>query len=274
MLTPVLDVNALNGADQAFVQQGQYDGYLVTFTGTNAAGQTGALSDLGSISIKRNNNETHNRPISVFADIGNIRAGTNIFSSTVASTFQASVFIPLFEEGLPNGMNIVGEREVSFRYLPASNVATVFDGLQVKIEARTTFVPEFYVYYMLGNDLNYSGAVSNYQELIPGENITTIYIDDSASSILTELQAKQDKILVIGQTTALSLRALTIYNNRIEDNTFTVIQLMLFTPGIGGSAISTKTNLGITTSGGGTIGVTVCYFVPNQRFVNQYLKAA
>lgn len=253
----VRNVDALDGEQQFNTEPGRIDGIMIVAEGTNNAGQVGTARDVGKVIVSRNDEQTHNRDFEQFADIGDIRSGTNIFSSTDGSTFQASAFIPFFEVGHPNALNIVNDQELNIRFQPSDD-GTVFANLNVKFYVRVRAIGERYQYYMLGNDLSPSASVSGKVENLNRKNITALYLDDDTDDVLTSVQFEQNDRIVLSNVDFLALQADTIYNNRIEDSTFTIAQIQAHTPGVPGSTLNRNSILTYSTSATGTILLTVC----------------
>lgn len=259
MLSKVFQDNALLEASD-YASPGLIDGILVTYVGVNAAGQTGTLDDLGTFQIERNGDSTHNKKATSFARIGDIRAGSNVFNSVTAGVFEASIFIPFFELGLPNALLIREGTELDLQYQPATNVATVFSSLTVTAYSRQAWIPERYTYKMLGNNVTYNAAVDK-PEVLSGENVTNVYFY-ATTGAATKLQLKQGTETVIGNIEELALRAATIYNNNIEDPTFETLQLRAYTPGAWQSAYAPVSTLNIETAAAAAFDITVCRVMP------------
>lgn len=252
----IRNIDSLDGEVQFNTEPGRIEGLLVLAEGTNASGQTGAASDVGRFIIERNGDQTHNRTFDVFQNIGDIRAGTNLATSTSASTFRMSCFIPFFEVGFPNALNITGPSELNVRFQPAAGQSTTFDSLNVKVYAQIVDHGEAYQYYMLGNDLNLSGATQKVEPL-NRQNISSLYLSDPDTE-LNKVQLEASEQIAVSNIDFNALQAYTIYNNRIEDASFTLAQIMVATPGVPGSSINRNAQITVDVGGTCDIPITVC----------------
>lgn len=252
----IRSINALDGEVQFNSEPGRISGLLVVAQGTNATATPATSRDVGSFLINRNGAQTHNRNMQIFQDIGDIRAGTNKNISVASGAFLQSCFIPFFESGHPNALRIVGENELNIRYQPASDVGTNFSVLDVSIFARIADLPERYTYSMLGNDVSYSAAVQRVEQLAR-RNISALYLNDQSSE-LDRVQFEQNDRVVVSNISFEALQAQTVYDNRIEDGTFDLAQIMAHTPGRPGSTENRDSVLTLTTGAAANIEITVC----------------
>lgn len=252
----IRSINALDGEVQFNAEPGRITGLLVVAEGTNETGITATARDVGSFLVNRNGNQTHNRNMAIFQDIGDIRAGANTNISVEAAGFEQSCFIPFFESGQPNALRIRGENELNIRYQPAVDVGTNFSALNVSIFARIADLPERYTYSMLGNDVSYSAAVQRVEQL-SRRNVSTVYLND-VDDELDAIQFEQNDRIVISNISFAALQAQTRYDNRIEDGTFDLAQIMAHTPGRPGSTENRDSILTLTVGAAASIEITVC----------------
>jgi hypothetical protein len=259
-----LQKDALKGF-QENIQPGRISGVMLIFEGTNDTGQTGDLSDLGTAIIKRKGRTLINRPMDVFGEMGNIRAGNNLFSSTEASDFLASVFIPFYALSFEQALNITGDSELNFEWVPAGSSGTVFTTMQVTAYAQRSFRQEFYEYTILGQDQTENGAVTNRTYQLNTQNITEIYLTDP-DNIVSSLELRQDGEQRFSIQSWDAYLAGTIYDNSLEVQNFDMIQLETYTKGQPLSAVNNDSVIGLTTTGGGTVPITVCAIRPTGDF--------
>jgi hypothetical protein len=254
-------INALNGSEQFFVSPGPVKGLMVVAEGTNDTGQTGTNADVGSIIVQRNGRQTHNLNFQRFAEIGDIRSGTNLFSSTEAGAFLASCYIPFSEIGFTNIFDLVSDDELNVQFQPASSVSTVFTALTVKVYAQyAPGIVEGYTYQMVSNDKVYSADVTDDLTNLSPTNVTALYIKD-ADGVLSTVQVDQDGNSILGNIDFDAVKAATLYNNQLEDGSFAVAQVLCMTPGVLGTVPSRNTQLRLSTSGisgSSTVNVAVC----------------
>lgn len=255
--------DALSGF-QENIQPGRISGVLLYFTGSNATGETGGFGDLGSPTIKRNGRTLVNVDCSVFADMGDIRSGSNLLDSSQGGAFKATVFIPFYAISLEQALQITGASELNFEWSPASNSGTVFDSLNVSVYSQKSYRQEFYEYYILGDDQSESGSVSNRPYQLNRKNITEIYLTDS-SDVVSDIALRQDGEQVYSIQPWDVLLAGTLYDNRLEVTNFDMVQLECYTKGQPLSIVNSDTVIQVSTTGAGTVGITTCHIEPNEN---------
>lgn len=257
--------NALNSF-QENIQPGRLDGLLLYFTGTNATATPGDLDDLGTVVIKRGGNTIVNRPIGVFGDMANIRGGSNRFSSTGSGDFIATVFIPFFALGLPQAYNIKSVSELNFDWQPKSTISTTFSSLTLSVYSRVAFHDEHYLYHILGDDQTPAAAVSARPYQLNKSNITEVYLRDP-DTVLDSVALRSNNFQFTDQPKEV-LVAGTLLDNMLEVDNFDMIQLQCYTLGKPLSALNKDSVIELTTSGTGTIEITVCHLIPKKGAYN------
>ena len=245
------------------IEPGRLSGILLYWNGTNATATPGDYGDLGSIRIKRDGETIHDRPIEEYADMANIRGGSNKFSSVGSGAIVATAFIPFFELGLDQAMIIEGEKELNFAYQQADGA--VFSSLQVTVFAVQSFLDEDYQYFILGNDQTPGGVWNSKTVQLNTDNITSVYLRD-ASSILTDIGLRSDGQEKVSDQPKDVVEAGTLLENRLEVNNFSQLLLRTFTIGNPLSVFNEKNVLKLTTSAGGSeIRITICSIRPHNR---------
>jgi hypothetical protein len=248
--------NALN-AFQENIQPGRVAGLLLYFNGTNKSGITADADDLGNIVIKRNGETIVNRPAGVFADMGNIRAGSNLFSSTEGGAFVASVFIPFYALGLEQAMKITGPSELNFDYQPKADTATNFSAMTLSVYSVVSFKQERYQYFILGEDQTPAAAVTARPYQLNRDNVTEIYLRNP-DSVLSSVGLKQNGEQRFSDQPLNVLKAGTLYDNMLEQNDTDMVELQAYTFGEPASTLNNKSIIELSTSGAGTVEITVC----------------
>jgi len=244
-------------AFQDTIQPGRVSALLCYFTGTNAGSTTGDFDTLGEFIIKRNGKTIMNRPAAVFADMLNIRRGSNLLSSTGSGAFEATVIIPFYEKSFPQALQIANESELKVEYSPGANQSSVFSDLQVTVYSQLSMLNEKYRYQILGNDVTPGAAVNSRPYQLHEENVSAVYITDP-NSVVDDVGFRQDGTNTYSEQPFNVLLAKTLADNRLETTSFDMIQLKAFTAGENMSVISNTNVLQLTTSGGNTVPITVC----------------
>lgn len=249
-------INALNG-DQFNFQPGRIHAVPIKFAGMNAATQTGTLADLGSVVITRDGRQIWNAKISTLALMNDIRFGSNLFSSTEAGAFLATVYIPFFESDFfdrdyNNALAITGDSELNIEWVPASGIGTVFSSLTASIYSELAAYGEKYEYRGLRDDQNEDGAVAGKPYQINKDNVTALYLQDP-DDVIDLVQLEQRGRSVYSPQDWDILLAGTLLTNKLEVTTFDMIELQCYTPNNLGSAVNRNTVLSLTTSGAGDI---------------------
>lgn len=242
--------------EQFNAQPGRINGIWLIAKGTNNAGQVGTVKDIGRVEIVRHGKPRVNRNFNHFVDINDIRNGTNIFSSTDGGVFLASCFIPFFEKGHPNVFNIQDSEELNVRFIPADD-GTVFANLEIKFEQQMVSLDERYDYSILGNDLNPSAALDADNFVLNTRNVSALYLED-VDDVVDSLAFESNGRNVITNNDWDALQAYTNLNNRIEDPSFSIVEIENHTPGVPGSTLNRNNKLLLTTTGAGAIDVSVC----------------
>lgn len=248
------------GNQDAYAKPGNILGVYLVVSGTNEAGQVGTAADIGRFLVTRGEDQRHNADFNDFKRIMDTRSGKGILESTDGGAFIASTFIPFFEEGFPNTINVTGKRELLIQYQPnTSQIETVFvgDELTVQVVARYAQYPERYPYRINSKILKYNGATKADTEQLPGRNLTALFIDDS-DDILDLFQMDNNKGSVQGPVSYDVLRAQTLQENQIEDETFDFPKITTYTPGAFGTTRNSGNNVTVSTSGAGDIRLILC----------------
>jgi hypothetical protein len=262
----IRNVSALQGEVQFNAQASRIAALLIVAEGTNNTGETGDATDVGRFLINRFDNQTHNRKFETFQKINDIRGGTSLTESTKAGDFKHSCIIPFFEKGFFQALNITDENELNIRIQPSNSVPTVFESLNIKVYALNANVGERYDYYMVGNDQSYASSVSAVPESFARENITNIFIENP-DSIIEYLQLEQNGETLISNIDYDALKAITAYQNLLEDGTnINVVELKTFTEGVRSTVYNTGTVLTVSTAGAGKLLSTVCAMQPHENF--------
>lgn len=246
--------NALSSF-QENIQPGRVSKLLIYFQGTNAAETTGDFDNLGNVVLKRNGETIVNRPVSILADKGNILKGSNLFSSTEAGSFIASVTLPLFVQSFEQALQITGPNELNFQWEPAASAGSTFDDLTIYVFAEQSLLDEEYDYFLLGDDQTPAAAVTARPYQMNQENIAALYITDP-DSVLTSVGLRQNGEQIFSDQLKNVLIAGTLYENALEQTTIDMIELQTYTKGQPGSLFNNNTILELTTSATGTITVT------------------
>jgi len=246
--------NALSAFQDNF-NTGNYGGVKFILEGTNATGQTGTLSDIGSITIKRNGTTVEERSLEFYANRGNIKAGANLFSSTTAGAFKAGVTIPFFLRGLgQNAYSIQKENEFNFEYRPSASASTVFDSMTIKVYGLLSAAPESYVIKRLSQDITESAAITNRPYPLGRENIANVYLNKPAE--LTNIGLEINKRQFVSLQDVDSLEQDTLFANQLESTTAPLINIKTFDDGIPLTAQNRGNTLFVSLSGAATLEVT------------------
>lgn len=251
---------------QENIQPGRISGIMLYFNGTNATGVAGTLANLGDVVIKREGRTIVNRDIETFAQINDIRAGKNKFSSASGGAFVATVFIPFFEMGLEQALNITGDSELNFSYETGDN--TNFDSLTVTAFSQMSQKAELYEYYILGDDQTESGAVNARGYQLNQDNLTAIFVKDP-DDVVKSLALRQNGEQRFSDQPWDVLEAGTLLDNRLEVQNFDTIEMQNFTLGEPLSYFNKNSVIQITTTGAGTVEITKCAIVPNNDFIRR-----
>lgn len=234
-------------------------GLLGTFEGTAAAGQTGALEDLGSFVVKRGQRQIGNARVADVVLMNDIRFGSNIFSSVEAGAFEASFFIPFYESDrddvdFQNALAITGDSELNFEWVPGGAINTVFDSISLKLYSELAAYDERYEYNILRDDQIESGSVSGKPYQINKDNVSALYLQDP-DDVVDLIQLEQNGRSVFSPQPWLTLLAGTLRDNRLETDTFSMVMLECYTAGNFPSVVNRDSVLSVTTSGAGTLRV-------------------
>lgn len=252
----VRQIDALAG-DQFNFQPGRIRGVWLILSGTNSTGVTGALSNTGSVVINRDSRQIVNAKVSSLANMNDIRFGSNIFSSTEASTFLASAYIPFFEsdkddQPFQNALAIVDDAELNIEWVPDGTVDATFDDLSLKVFSELAAYSEKYEYRILRDNQTEGGAVAGKPYQLNKNNVTGLFMEDP-DDVVDLVQLEQNGRTVFSPQDWDILTAATMLENQIEASTFDMIRLQCFSNGNLGSAPNRDTVLYLTTSGAGTV---------------------
>lgn len=244
------------------INPGSVKGILLYFNGTNAASTTSDIDDLGTVTIKRFGETQHDRRVRTYADLNNLRRGQNLFSSAEAGDFKATVFIPFYEKTFEQAYSIEGNQELNIRYEPGTGTPGNFSSMDVTVYSVTAQKPEFYQFYMLGNDQTPSASITGKGYQLNQANVSSVFVDDR-DSVLTELGLRVDGAESFTDQPADVIEAGTLLDNRLETSTFDLLELQVYTEDEPLSVINQNSVLKVSTSGSGTIEITVASMVFN-----------
>lgn len=249
-------------------QPGRPVGIYLYFDGTNDTGNTADLSHLGTLTVKRGGRTIVNRSIESLANYADIRFGSNYFSSTVAATFQATVFVPMYEEGLLQSLNIQGDSELVIGYEPKEAGLAQFTALNCTVYTSEGYMtePERYEFYILGEDQAITGAVTKPYQL-NNDNISAVYLEDP-SGVVANVGYKNNNGQIFSSQPWNVLLGSTLIENRLEVDDFDMIELQMFSKGEATSYTNKRNSIEIETSGAGTVNITKTFLVPNERFMD------
>lgn len=252
-------VNDITSEEEFTANPGKTAGIFLIVTATNDSGQTATNEDIGRIEIERKGNPIVNRSFNHFQDMNDIRGGTPIFNSSQAGAVEATCFIPFFEKGHPNALHIMDSEELVIRFIPADD-GTVFASGKIEFQQGLSALPERYVMKIAGKDFNESAAVSAEEYNLNQRNVSSLYVED-VDDIIDRFAYESNDRNVVTPNTYLALRAQTLLNNQIEDDTFDIVEIENHTPGVPGSTVNKNNKYVVDTSGAGTFDVTYCSLV-------------
>lgn len=257
---------------QRAMQPGRPTGLFLHVSGTNATSVTSALADLGTVGVKRNGRTLVNRSFQSLARIVDIRMGSNLFVSTQADEFTATLFVPFFEEGLPQSYNITGESELVFFYEPKSSTVSNWDALNMTVYTVEGYesIPEYYEFYILGDDQSISGAVDKPYQL-NDKNVTAVYVEDP-DSIVSKIGFRNNQGQVQSAQPWDVYLGATLVENRLETSDFDMVEIQLFSNAEPVSYFNSNNSIEIESSGAGTAVITKCYLIPNDRFIQDLIN--
>lgn len=248
------------------VDPGKLIGMFLVFVGINAAGTTSALADLGTIIIKRKGRTLVNRKVKTISKMTDIKYGKNLFSSTEAGAFSATLFIPFYELGLEQSLDITGENELIFQYNHNDSTVSNWSTLQCTVNSVTGYssLPERYEYSILGDDQSPGGAVDKPYPLNDA-NITSVFLEDE-DDIISKAALRNNKGQMYSSQSWESLLGQTLIWNSLETDTFDMVEMQLFSEGEAGSYLNKANTIEIETSGGGLLEITKTFIRPNERY--------
>lgn len=257
---------------QRAIQPGRPVGIFLHVSGTNAAATTSTIADLGTVGVKRNGRTLVNRKFETIAKMMDIRAGSNLFISTEAGEFTATLFIPFYEEGLPQSLNVQGDSELVFFYEPKSSSLANFDALNMTAYTVEGYqsIPEYYEYYILGDDQSISGAVDKPYPL-NDNNISAVFVEDPGA-IISKIGYKNNNGQVQSSQPWNVYLGATLLENRLETANFDMIEIQLYSTGEPVSYFNKSNSIEIESSAQGTAIVTKCFLIPNERFIQDLLN--
>lgn len=237
------------------VEPGRIEGMYLVFSGTNST--TGVtLSDLGTVIMKRNNRTIIDRPVEHFVELMNIRKGNNYFNSVDNGAFEATAFIPFYEESFEQALQIVNENELTFAYNPDTGTPGNFSDLTVTVYSSLALRNEGYEYHIKGADQTPASAVSSRNYPLNTSNITGVYLRDP-NTVLTKAGLRVDGEQVFTEQSKISLIGATLLDNRLEVQDFDMVEMQVFTPNVAESLKNRNSTLQLSTSAGNTVEVTI-----------------
>lgn len=250
-------IDATEGGEQFNFNPGRVAGIRLVFSGTNAAATTGTLNNLGSIIVKRAERQIANVSVRQLVNMLDINRGSNLFSSTEASTFLASATLDFFLRGdasARSALEITGQSELNFEYVPASDTATTFDSLTLKVYSEKAAYNEQYELWTLRDNQNEDSAVASKSYQLNKTNIVGIYLED-IDDVIDSVQLQQSDRTVLSPVDWDLLETVTVGSNQIEDGASDMVKIPTYSPNNLGSAENRDTILYLTTSAGGTIDI-------------------
>ncbi|HET6527400.1 MAG TPA: hypothetical protein VFG39_01480 [Balneolaceae bacterium] len=250
-------IKALDGGDDFYANPGKILGLYILVKGTNKVGQVGTPADVGRFITERDGNQKQNVDFKDLQKIMNTRSGISILESVDGGAFLASAFMPFFEAGFPNCMNVIDKEELNIEYQPAANVDAVFADLSIEVWMKTASYDERYEFLIGTHNANYGAAVDSDPRNLGRPNITNIFIDD-AGDIMKNFALEQSGKTVVSTATYDLLRAMTLQENQIEDETFDLVKISTTTPGDWDTLKNYSSIATLSASGAGNIRLILC----------------
>lgn len=250
------------------LQSGRMSGLWYFFEGTNEAGVTATLADLGEIVIKLRGDTIINRSVSILSKMQDLNSGALHVISNEGARFFAGIFVPFHVPGLPQSLNITGEKEIVAGYNPSTGGGdpTQFADLQVTVKSEEGYktLPERYVPFILSDDVDASGASSKPYPL-DDTNIIAVYLEDE-SSVVTSIAYKNNNGQIQDSQSWDELYSSTLKENQLEDSDIEIAEIQMYSEGEPSSYLNTKNVLELSVNGSAVVTVTKWFIAPNELF--------
>lgn len=203
--------NLGNLAENYIVNPGRYQGFLIRYSGTNAAGQTSTLTDCGSIILNALGQDHINTDVEMLSFADNLYFGAVEASSAAGGAFAFSVYIqaglwfdPVNTFVLTQDMQTV--LKLSFPNMTAALIASG----TVKISGVLQSGGQLYWHDIFSFSVVAQGAgiITN---TIAKQNISTLYLKNPAA-LVGQTQINKDSVTYINNNIADELA----YSNLIH----------------------------------------------------------
>jgi hypothetical protein len=193
--------------------EGGVKGLFVRFSGTNAAGVAATLADLGNVRVNLKGTDIDNATFNYFSLYNNLKWGVAEFTSVVAGTLAASIYIPFHQPDDNSNCLIVANQNDGYIQLqfPALVAALVASGT-VEVYVIPSRGSNSYLSLHLQQNIQAGGAGSTKQSLT-SFNIANVYVVDNV--IATQYLVTRDGIQSVNASRT-ALLAKSNLDNRVE----------------------------------------------------------
>jgi archaellum component FlaF (FlaF/FlaG flagellin family) len=243
---------------------GTIKGLFIRYTGTNDAGQTATLANLGTVRVNYKGNDIVNTTVSFFNLFNNLKNGVSEFSSAVGAAFVASIYVPFhapWDES--NGLYVAkGDlATIDLRFSGLSGVAAsgVVEVYYVSAVGIANYIP-----LLINQNIQAGGAgqvVDEYQQF----NISALYVTENAA-ITGQVNVYRDGRTLIQSTQAV-LEANSNMMNRVE-TALAFFEINLNPLQQVANSLSSNVSVNITVNGATTIVVTFLAFLFDDKIRN------
>jgi hypothetical protein len=236
------------GSAQFQVPSGKYGSFYAVFTGTNGAGNTLTLLNLGNVQYNVGGDDKVNCDIEFLNQVNNLYHGAPSFASAIGGAFTASIDIPCnwwYDQDNVYDIKSINDSMFTFLFpaLPALATGTL-EVYGVPKSGEQNYFHKILTYNII------SAGASILPVVIPVSNIINIY-QKNPTALLTRIQTVKDGI-EIDNATAISLLS---YSNLIHEletaSTLLDIEFSLSKKMI--EAVSSGLKMQLTFSGAGTL---------------------
>jgi hypothetical protein len=199
---------------------GRYSHLYVRFNGTNVAGQTLAVTELGSLKLTHFNNEIVNIAPDHLVNLTNLYGGVPESSSAIGAAFTFSFVVPFRRKNDRNNALLVSPNSTRFA-LTGYNTAKVAAGSTIEVYGIYTNAPAAYVPVLKGVDLPIAAAMDFLYDF-PVRNISQVYVVSDVN--ISRVQVTKDGESVVDGT----FSAVDAYSDatNIVETGITFVELM------------------------------------------------
>ena len=203
------------------VAQGSYGDFIIRFSGTALAGQTVALSDLGTVQLAWNGDSKVFVDVDFLSQMANQYGGFIEANSAAGGAFNFSVIIPA--HAWQDALNVYTVKTTDKVFFKLTWSPTKISSGTVSISGNPKSGVHRYFHQILNQNV-IAGGAQPVTDTINQPNIIELYLKDPSTALVSTIQITKDKVEKANDVTGVLL-AYSNWQHLVESSgTFLVLE--------------------------------------------------